>query len=281
MAGNSHERGQSVAGRLLRVLEAFSPQRPDLTISEISRRTGIPSSTLYRLLAELVGRGAVERSADGKYSVGLRLWEIGKLAPLPTRLAEVASPYLQDLFEITRGGIELALLARGEALYVQTICGHHPLDRPARAGMRVPLTSTSIGQILLAYAPPDALEQILTKKARPTAADPTLPTQRLRAVLADIRRCGVAISRPHGGSLAVAAPVFGPSSEVVAALALTVPDMAESRLVVPIVRTMAQRISRELLGSTAPGAISHGGAPTLAPIPLGGGPARWDRAART
>jgi DNA-binding IclR family transcriptional regulator len=89
-------------GRLLRILEWFSPERIELTIAEISRRAELPSSTVYRLLGELVGRGVIERSTDGRYSVGLRLWEMGKLAPRAEWLTDVATPHLHDLYEATR-----------------------------------------------------------------------------------------------------------------------------------------------------------------------------------
>jgi len=273
MASNSHERGQSVVSRLLRVLEAFSPERPDLTIAEIGQRTGIPQSTLYRLLAEPVGHGALERSADGRYSVGLRLWEIGKLAPRPTRLADVAGPYLHDLFQVAHADVRLAVLAGGEALYVETICGHRPVERTGRTGTRVPLTSTSIGQVLLAHAPSEVLEQVLADEARPTTDVPAVPHQRLRAVLADIRRSGIAVSRAGGAPLAVAAPVFG-SPTGVAALGLTASEQAEPRLIIPMVCTTAQRVSRELLGSVAANGIDAGCTVAAAPF----APPPWGRA---
>ena len=166
MAGNSRECGQSVVGRLLRILEAFSPERPELTTAEISRRTGVPPSTVYRLLAELVGRGVIERVADGRYSVGLRLWEIGKLAPRAERLTEVASPYLHDLHEVTRGNVHLAVRVGGDALYLAAVCGHRCVEPVVRAGTRVPLTSTSVGQVLLAYSRSPVLEQILENDPR-------------------------------------------------------------------------------------------------------------------
>jgi DNA-binding IclR family transcriptional regulator len=242
MAGNVQDRGQSVAGRLLRVLEAFTPERPHLTIVEISRRTGIPPSTLYRLVAELLSRGAVERSADGRYSVGLRLWEIGGLAPRPARLIDVGSPHMHDLFEVIHGTVQLAILAGGDALYVQTVGGHGPPPAPALTGTRVSLTSTTIGQVLLAYAPPDVLEKVLANEVRSTVDDTVVPPQRLRALLADVRRTGARVFHGHGGRLVVAVPVDG----VAAALAVRAPDGAEPRFIVPLVRRAARRISRDL-----------------------------------
>ena len=250
VAGNSRECGQSVVGRLLRILEAFSPERPELTTAEISRRTGVPPSTVYRLLAELIGRGVIERVADGRYSVGLRLWEIGKLAPRAERLTEVASPYLHDLHEVTRGNVHLAVRVGGDALYLAAVCGHRCVEPVARAGTRVPLTSTSVGQVLLAYSRSPVLEQILENDPETAiASSAESRTNRLRGVLAGIRRLGVAVAH-NGDDTVVAAPVFGPPGELVAALALSAPD-GDPRSLVPMVRMTTQRISRELLPADA------------------------------
>jgi DNA-binding IclR family transcriptional regulator len=250
MAGNSHERGQSVVGRLLRILESFSPERTELTIPEISRRAGLPSSTVYRLLAELIDRGVIERTTDGRYSVGLRLWEMGKLAPRVQRLIEVASPHLHDLYEATRAGLHLAVPASCEALVVVAFCGHRWAEPVAREGTRVPLTSTTIGQVLLAYSSSQALERVLGGKTESgTDGSAALLSNGLRGVLAEIRRCGVAVTRA-GGELVVAAPVFGRPGVAVAALALYAPD-GDSTSTVPMVCTTAQRVSRELLGPGA------------------------------
>jgi DNA-binding IclR family transcriptional regulator len=250
VAGNSGECGQSVVSRLLRILETFSPERPELTTAEISRRSGVPASTVYRLLAELIGRGVVERMADGRYSVGLRLWEIGKLAPRGERLTAVASPYLHDLYAVTRGNVHLAVRVGGDALYLAAVCGHRCAEPVARAGTRVPLTSTSVGQVLLAYSRSPVLDQILENVPETAiASSAESRTNGLRGVLAGIRRLGVAVARA-GDDTVVAAPVFGSPGELVAALALSAPDGAPPSLV-PMVRMTAHRISQELLPADA------------------------------
>ena len=55
----------NASGRL-RVLDAFSPARPELSLADISRTTGLPPATLYRLLRELTGHGAIQRTSTGR-----------------------------------------------------------------------------------------------------------------------------------------------------------------------------------------------------------------------
>ena len=83
-----------VIGRALQLLDAFSADRPELTLSDIARRAGMPLSTTHRLLHELCAWGAVERAEDGVYRIGLRLWELGSLAPRGQGLRERALPFL-------------------------------------------------------------------------------------------------------------------------------------------------------------------------------------------
>ena len=73
--------GGSVVGRAVRVLEAFSPAAAVLTLTDISRHTGLPLTTVHRLVGELASHGVLEREASGGYRIGLRLWEIASLAP--------------------------------------------------------------------------------------------------------------------------------------------------------------------------------------------------------
>src|SRR4051812_37689222 len=98
VAGNSSVRGESVASRLLRVLDAFSVERPELGLTDVSRTAGLPPATAYRLLRELIEHGAVQRTAAGRYAVGLDFWETRfersdtMVKLVPTGPSDVAGP---------------------------------------------------------------------------------------------------------------------------------------------------------------------------------------------
>jgi DNA-binding IclR family transcriptional regulator len=95
---------RTAGGKLLAVLDAFTRERPALTLSEIARAVGVPLSTAHRLVAELCAWGGVERDEDGRYRVGLRVWELGALAPRGLGLREAALPFMPT-------GVGLVLLA--------------------------------------------------------------------------------------------------------------------------------------------------------------------------
>jgi len=240
VAGNSGEPGQSVSSRLLRIVDAFDQDAPELSLVEIGRRTGLPAATVHRLLGELVRHGAIERTGPGRYTVGVRMWEIGKLAPRVARVDEVSIPYLADLYEATHGTLHLAVRRGHEALYVKAIGDHHPVPPVLRAGTRTPLTCPGVGEVLLAHAPPEFIELVLADC--PHSND-------IRQRLAEIRRSGVAVTK-SAGSYLVAAPVYGAPGRVVAALSVAVRTDDASRVPRLLVRLTADGISRELGGQT-------------------------------
>src|SRR5690625_4041661 len=102
-------KSETVTARSLALLAAFSPERPRLSLSEMARRAGLPVSTAHRLVAELVDWGALER-VHNEYVIGQRLWKLGLLAPIRQNIAEIASPYMQDVFFVTHNVVNLCVL---------------------------------------------------------------------------------------------------------------------------------------------------------------------------
>jgi DNA-binding IclR family transcriptional regulator len=139
--------------RALRLLEAFGPNRPARTLSQIARHAALPPSTAHRLLGELVEWGALERDDNGTFWVGLRLFELGALAPRGTGLRERALPYLEDLCQVTRENVQLAVREGVEVVFVERLAGSAAVPVLTRVGGRFALTATGVGLVLLAHAP--------------------------------------------------------------------------------------------------------------------------------
>lgn len=240
--------GVSVTARVLRLLAAFTPEAPELTLSQLSRRSGIPLSTAHRIVDELLRWGAVERDADGRYRIGLRLWELGALAPRGVGLREAAMPFLEDLYEATHENVQLAVLEGTEALYVERISGRDAVNILTRVGGRLPLHATGVGLVLLAHAEPALQEEILAGPLRRFTDKTITSPQVLRRVLADIRRSQFAVTDGQVEliALSVAAPIYGPTDEVVAALSIVVPAQRRPEAFVPAVRAAARGVSRVL-----------------------------------
>lgn len=238
-----------MAGRALAVLGCFDSAHPRLTLSEISRRAGLPLTTAHRQVGELTRWGALERDVEGAYRIGLRLWEVGSLAPRRTDLREAALPFLEDLYEITHENVQLAVLDGADVVYLERISGRRAVHVLTRPGMRLPAHATAVGLVLLAHAPPDAVETVLTAPLRRFTRHTVTDATMLRTRLAETRRLGFAVCERQieEVSASVAAPVLDAGRTVVAALSLVVPaDGGHVHRYRPAVQASARALSRRL-----------------------------------
>jgi len=234
MAGNSQIQGQSVASKLVRILDLFTADQPRLRASDVCRRSGLPFSTVHRLLAELAGSGVLHRSPDGTYAVGIRLWQLAASHPQLRSLRACALPAMSALYASADASVFLLVLVGDEALCIEEI--RRPDDDGVRYGTRFPLRATAGGHVLLANA------EIRTLTGpRPVGERPP-SDERLQQIMR-IRRDGIAVSTV-AGRLAVAAPVFGGAGSVVAAVETVASPHADRA-------TLARAVRRAAADTTA------------------------------
>jgi DNA-binding IclR family transcriptional regulator len=233
------------------VLDAFTPERRALTLSEISRATDVPLSTAHRLIAELCAWGGLERDPDGRYRIGLRLEELGALAPRELGLREAALPFMEDLYEVTHEHVELAVRDGSDAVFVERFASRGAVPGLTKIGGRFALPPTGVGLVLLAHAPADVQEKVLAAPLRRYTPHTLTDPARLRRVLAEVRRTGVAVSdrQVTEDAVSVAAPISAHGT-VVAALSIVVrgDSPAAVRPMAPGVQAAARAISRTLAG---------------------------------
>jgi DNA-binding IclR family transcriptional regulator len=248
---------KSVLARGLSLLNAFGPADVDLTLTELAAHTGLPKPTAHRLLAELVGWGAVERTDHG-YRLGMRLFVLGQRVPRPRGLREAALPYLEDLYEASHENIHLAVLDGIDTLFLEKVSGRRSMPIISRVGGRLPAYCTAMGKLFLAFGAPERLRRVLgSGLVRHTPHTITMPGLLQRDLARTLER-GYGINREESevGVSAVAAPVFDHRRRVIAAISITghAGRLDLDRLA-PAVRTSALSLSRELSHSTASGTL--------------------------
>ena len=252
--------GQPVVVRALSLLEQFTERRRALGLSELARLAGLAPATALRLVRHLTEWGALERLEDGRYVVGVRLWEIASLSPRGHGVRQIALPYLEDLYEVTRHHVLLAVREGTDAVLIDRLSSRQATEVAYRVGGRMPLRTTAVGQVLLAHAGPEVLEVLLAQPAKAEPGSGDLQADGLRRVLAGVKQSGSAVVRRTHPSrtVSVAAPIYA-ADGVVAALSIVVPDAATpARELVPLVRAAARAISRSLgHQATASGAWRH------------------------
>ncbi|MEU6142697.1 IclR family transcriptional regulator [Streptomyces sp. NPDC047081] len=240
--------GESVLTRTVRIFEAFTPEEPAMTVSQLARRTGLHVATASRLVAELVSHGFLARDADRRIRIGTRMWELATRASPTLSLRNTAMPFMEGVHDVVGHHVQLGVLDGDEVLFLERLSAPGAVINYTRIAGRLPLHASSSGLILLAHGPADLRERLLDGPLERFTTDTPATAARLRAELADIRRQGYAHcpGYVHPDALGIAAPVRDARGDVVAALAVIVPNEEGASSIVPVVRTAARGISRAL-----------------------------------
>lgn len=243
------ERGPSVTSRALSVLAAFEDSSGSLSAAVIAERSGLPLSTTYRLIGELEEWGGLRRGPDGRYQIGMRIWEIGQLAG--RRLRDRAHPHLQDLFELTRENVHLAIRDGVQAIYVDKVYGSRRLSVVSRVGGRVPLHASAVGRVLLAFEPDWYITAYLKRDLEAPSPNTVTDRRMLAQLIAEVKatRISVTIEQLRPGALSIAAPIEF-SGEVVAAVGLVFESnrYREVSRFLPLLKGTAERIETAMVG---------------------------------
>lgn len=144
-----HAPGKSVTERAFAVLMSFDITHRRMTLSQISRRTGLPVATTFRLLDRLEAIDAVERSSDGKYSIGPKIWELGILAPTHDVIGMGTRPLLVRLAAHSGAMIRVFVHSGQNVLCVEEVLAHGGSSAGGGPGLTLPLQDSAAGQVIL------------------------------------------------------------------------------------------------------------------------------------
>lgn len=211
--------------RGLAILGCFTPERPVLGIADIADELGMSRSTTHRYVITLVALGYVEQGASRKYKLGLKVSELGMSALACTGLRDHAHGYLEELRQQSSYTVNLGILDGVEVLYIDRARsfrrGQSKIDFDLRPGSRLPAYCTSLGKVMLAHLPEDALRELLGDMQLSKRGPNTITTKKaLRAELEQVRDEGFAVDDEEFAPelLAIAVPVRSESGEVIAAI---------------------------------------------------------------
>jgi IclR family transcriptional regulator, pca regulon regulatory protein len=239
--------------RGITLLLAFDAEHPEPTLAELASLTGFSRPAVRRFLLTLERMGYV-RSSGSRWSLTPRVLAIGQHYTESHALIELAQPHLLALAEETHESASLATLDRDEVVYVARVPVRRIMSINVSVGTRVPAHATSMGRVLLAWAPPDQVEAVLGGgPLRAVTAQTVTCREALDEALAEVRAQGFAIvaEELEPGLLSASAPVRDRSGAVVAALASSTstgrssPEQLRADVVPLLVRT-ADLISASL-----------------------------------
>ena len=256
----SRRNGVQSIDRAVAILRCFDGRRPELGISEISRSTGLSTSTVHRLLAAMQENHLVRQTGTKRYGLGPFLLQLANSGAMPRTLREAALPFmteLRDEFDETIGLHEL--LQSGHRIVAAQVESHQELRRTyTDIGVPIRLAYGGPGKAILCALRDDERARHLAEPIdRLTPSTVTDPAD-IERELAETRARGYAESNGQRtvGICAVATPVFDHTQQVVGAIGASVPAvrMSPERMaeIGCRVRDVAWRLSTAL-GATAEG----------------------------
>src|SRR6266852_6282145 len=144
----------------LQVLKAFTPEHPEWGVRELSSHLGWARSTTHVLLSTLAGEGFLKQSPDRRYRLGWTIFELGSIFLSRLELREEALPVMRRLNQRFDEAVHLAVLDRGEAVYVEKVSSPKSVRIITRMGLRYPAHCTGVGKALLAHASETVLRDV-------------------------------------------------------------------------------------------------------------------------
>ncbi|WP_332696256.1 IclR family transcriptional regulator [Halalkalibacter lacteus] len=240
--------------KAIMMLELLS-ENPNISSAEISEKMNIPRSSTHLILKTLHHYQLVKRdNLTKKFTLGIKLIELGNLAQLELDLCRIASPYLKGLNELTNETIHLGIISKDAVMYVDCIESQQRLRTHSVIGVQAPLHCTGVGKAMMAFLPEQEIDRIINKKGLQKKTAQTITTRELMLKeLASIRHRGYSIDNmEHEENIVcVATPVRNSNGEAFASISISGPAfrLPEERLngeLAETIKNTAKEISAKM-----------------------------------
>jgi IclR family transcriptional regulator, pca regulon regulatory protein len=210
--------------RGLIVIQAFTQQSPQMTISQLSIKTGLSRAAVRRCLYTLTKLGFAGAEDGSRYSLRPRMLTLSHTYTTSNTLSSAAQPILERMSAALRESFSVATLDGEDIVYIARTQVNRVMAVDLHIGSRLPAYCTSMGRVLLAYLPAEQLEQYLAKVVLTPHTTRTITSvEKLRLALRNVRRNGYALvdQEYEVGLRSLAVPVYSASGRVVATVNLS------------------------------------------------------------
>jgi DNA-binding IclR family transcriptional regulator len=247
MSDATRSRSDSHVERVFALLDLLGAELGELTLSELARRAGLPVSTTHRLLGELTAWGGVERTPDGTFRLGEKVWRLGMASAWERRLRDAALPHARALASATGNAVAVSTMVQDRLICLATVRGRAESIYLAHAGDEIPLFATSAGKLLMSGAEPAAVSAALRTKLERRTPYTLVQPRLVLAQLGNARRTGFAMTHSEStvGQSSVSVPVAVRAGQTPIALTMLTPSTTDNLpALVPTMRNYAASISR-------------------------------------
>lgn len=197
--------------KAMTLLEILLARRTPMSLQELSAASGYPKSTAHALLTTMRSHSVVEQQGDGRYALGIRLFECGCAVSSAWDIGRLAHPHLEQLAAATGASAFLSLLEGTNAISFDQCVSDTGLQVVPAIGGRMPLHATSQGKMLLSGRSDREVLRILEEGGMQAFTPHTITDpRRFVADLAAVRLQGYAVEDGEYriGLRSAAAPVY-------------------------------------------------------------------------
>ncbi len=217
----------------LLVLQSFSPDHPERSVTEISRFLNAHKSSISRILCTLAAEGFVEKNPlNSKYRLGLKLLGLANQVLGRYELRDLAASYMEALAQETGEIAHLAVLDKADIVYLEKKGGGQTLTVATKVGGRNPAHASAMGKVLLSGLSSEDLDDVLMWGSLARLTPRTIIERGgLLEELRQVREQGFAVDDEESfpGIRCVASPIRGAEGRVIAAISVTVPKQRMRR----------------------------------------------------
>jgi IclR family transcriptional regulator, pca regulon regulatory protein len=210
--------------RGLLVIQSFTPQTPQMTISQLSVKTGLSRAAVRRCLYTLTKLGFAGVEDGSRYALRPRMLTLSNTYSASSSLSTAAQPILERMSAALRESFSVATLDGDDIVYIARSSVSRVMSDDLHIGSRLPAYCTSMGRVLLAFLSAEQLEQYLARVVlTPHTTRTVTNVEKLRLALRNVRRHGYALvdQEYEVGLRSLAVPVYSPTGRVVATVNLS------------------------------------------------------------
>lgn len=182
--------GVQVIARAADTLRQLATEPHGLTLAQLVARTGLPRSTVHRIVGALTDEGFIGVSPSGHLRIGPAL--IGLAVASRRDLRHEVAPYLQRLNHELHETVDLAVLDGGDVLFIDQYTSRRALRIVSEIGARFPTYCTANGKALLAQLPADELAKTLPARLQRLTPNTVTDRRKLLEQLDEVRATGLA-----------------------------------------------------------------------------------------
>ncbi|MHC5548236.1 IclR family transcriptional regulator [Bacillus subtilis] len=197
--------------------------KPRLTLSELVSLTGMPKTSVHRMVSSLEEMGFLSRDASGAYSLGLVFLEFGQLVADRLDIRKIAKPVMEELCREVDEAVQLIMRDGNEAIYVEKIEGTQTVRLYTAIGRRSPLYAGACARSILSFLPREEIEAYIKQTELISIGSGTItdPEKLIQEIDASVQNgYTVSYSELENYTAAIGAPIFNHKRQVAAGISI-------------------------------------------------------------